>query len=312
MSNRKATSKMTFWQALKRDFTRNKALIVLSLPFIAWYFIFHYAPMFGVVIAFKDYSAGLGVLKSPWVGFKHFQYFFDSVFFVRVLRNTLLLSIYQLVLSFPAPLILALLLNEVKNKHFKKTVQTISYLPHFISLVVVCGMIVNFTQARGLINNIVAFFGGERVNYLLKPEWYRTVYVASTVWRGIGYGSIIYLAALAGIDTELYEATAIDGAGRWKQFLNVTLPGILPTVVIMLILNIGRLMGEGAEKTILLYNPATYETSDIIASFVYRRGLIEASYSFSSAVGLFNSAINLILVISANYISRKINETSLW
>ncbi len=297
---------------IKKDFSLNKSLIIMAIPFVAWYLIFHYAPMFGVVIAFKSYSPIKGVFGSPWVGFQNFAEFFGSYYFWRILRNTLLINFYQLIFGFPAPLILALLLNEVKSKWFKKTVQTITYLPHFISLVVVCGMIVDFTLERGLINNIVAMFGGERVNYLLKLEWYRTVYIVSGIWRQIGYGSIIYLAALAGIDTELYEATAIDGAGRWKQFLNVTLPGIAPTIVVLLILNIGRLMSEGAEKTLLLYSPGVYETSDIISSFVYRRGMVEANYSFSSAVGLFNSLVNLTLIGSANWISRKINETSLW
>jgi len=304
--------KIGFAQKVKRDFSMNKSLWLMAIPVVIWYIVFHYLPMIGVVIAFKNYTPTKGIMDSSWVGMKHFKDFFGSFYAWRVIKNTLVLNLYQLIYSFPAPIILALLLNEIKNNHFKKAVQTITYIPHFISLVVICGMIVDFTASEGLINDIIAIFGGERISYLLKPEWYRTVYIASEIWRGIGWGSILYLAALMGIDTELYEATAIDGAGRWKQFINVTLPGITPTIIIMLILNIGKMMSEGADKTILLYNPSTYETADIISSFIYRRGLADANYSYSSAVGLFNSVINVILITGANSFSRKINETSLW
>ncbi len=299
-------------QAIKKDFKKNKWLILMALPVVAWYILFHYVPMYGVIIAFKEFSPVKGILGSNWVGLRHFQDFFSSIYAWRVIRNTLLINFYQLVFGFPAPIILALLLNEIRSKHFKKMVQTVTYLPHFVSTVVICGMIIDFFARNGLINDIIAAFGGSRTIFLLQPEWFRTIYVSTGIWQGVGWGSIIYLAALAGIDTELYEAVTIDGAGRWKQFLHITLPGIAPTIVILLIMNIGRMMSEGYEKVILLYNPNTYETADLISSFVYRRGLVDANYSFSAAVGLFNSLVNLILLAIANYISRKVNETSLW
>lgn len=299
-------------EAIKKDFQRNKWLILMALPVVAWYILFHYVPMYGVIIAFKEFSPMKGIIGSKWVGLRHFNDFFSSIYAWRVIRNTLVINIYQQIFSFPAPIILALLLNEVRNKYFTKIVQTITYLPHFVSTVVICGMIIDFFAKNGLINDIIVTFGGERTIFLLKAEWFRTIYVGTGIWQGVGWGSIIYLAALTGIDSELYEAVAIDGAGRWKQFIHITLPGIAPTIVILLIMNIGRMMSEGYEKVILLYNPNTYETADLISSFVYRRGLVDANYSFSSAVGLFNSLVNLILILSANYISRRVNETSLW
>jgi putative aldouronate transport system permease protein len=223
-----------------------------------------------------------------------------------------LINFYQLIFGFPAPIILALLMNEIKNKFFKKTIQTITYLPHFVSTVVICGMIIDFFAQNGLINDLIASFGGPRTLFLVEAGWFRSIYVGTGIWQGVGWGSIIYLAALTAIDTELYEAVTIDGAGRWKQFVHITLPGIAPTIVILLIMNIGRMMSEGFEKIILLYNPSTYETADIISSYVYRRGLVEANYGFSAAVGLFNTLVNLILIVAANYTSRKVNETSLW
>lgn len=298
--------------AVARDFKRNKFVILMALPVVIWYIIFHYVPMYGIVIAFKSYSPMKGILGSKWIGLLHFKDFFNSYYAWRVIRNTLLINIYQLIFGFPAPIILALLLNEVRNNVFKRTVQTVSYLPHFVSMVVICGLIVDFTSKNGLVNDIVALFGGERANFLLQPEWFRFIYVSTGIWQQIGWGSIIYMAALAGIDSEQYEAATIDGANRWKQFLHVTLPGIAPTIIILLILNIGRLMSEGFEKVILLYNPGTYETADIISSFVYRRGLVESNYSFSAAVGLFNSVVNLTLLLASNWISRKVNDISLW
>lgn len=299
-------------QRIKKDFKINKWLILMALPVVAWYILFHYVPMYGVIIAFKEFSPVKGILGSKWVGLRHFNDFFSSIYAWRVIRNTLLINAYQLIFAFPAPIILALLLNEIKSKYFKKTVQTITYLPHFVSTVVICGMIIDFFAKNGLINDIIAAFGGARTLFLLEAEWFRSIYVGTGIWQGVGWGSIIYLAALSSIDTELYEAVSIDGAGRWRKFIHVTLPGIAPTIVILLIMNIGRMMSEGYEKVILLYNPNTYETADLISSFVYRRGLVDANYSFSAAVGLFNSLVNLILIVTANYVSRKVNETSLW
>lgn len=294
------------------DFKQNKFVILMALPVVLWYIVFHYVPLYGITIAFKNFSPMKGIIGSPWVGLRYFNEFFQGYYAWRVIKNTLLINVYQLIFGFPAPIILALLLNEIKNSTFKRTVQTVTYLPHFISIVVICGMIVDFTAKGGVINTVLSVFGWTPANLLLKPEYFRTIYIGSGIWQGIGWGSIIYLAALSGIDTEQYEAATIDGANRWKQFVNVTLPGIAPTIIILLILNIGRLMSEGADKVILLYNPNTYETADIISSFVYRRGLIESNFSFSTAVGLFNSVVNLILLVTANKISRKVNETSLW
>lgn len=268
--------------------------------------------MYGAIIAFKDYTPALGVAKSPWVGLANFVRFFKSVYFVRLIKNTILLSAYNLIFGFPAPIILALLLNEVRNKHFKNITQTITYLPHFISLIVVTGMLTDFSMTSGLFNDIIAFFGGERSPLLQNPKLYRTMYVASGIWQQVGWGSIIYLSALAGVDQQLYEAASIDGAGKWKQLLNVTLPGIAPTIIIMLIMRMGSLMNMGYEKTILLYNPSTYDTADIISSYIYRVGLLEQDWSYSTAVGLFNSVINFGLLIFTNKMSKKYSETSLW
>ena len=302
----------SFQKRLVKDWRMNKSLYLLVLPVIIYYILFCYKPMYGALIAFQDYAPALGFARSEWVGFDQFIRFFNSVNFFRLIRNTLLLSLYLLLFSFPAPIILALMINEVSNRKFKKAVQTITYLPHFISMVVVCGMITDFCISTGLINDIIVFFGGERSALLQRPELYRTIYVASEIWQQIGWGSIIYLSALSGIDEQLYEAAKIDGAGKWRQLWNVTLPGISSTIVIMFLLNIGNIMALGYEKTILLYNPATYETADIVSSYVYRSGLLEQNWSYSTAIGLFNSVINLILLLTANKLSRKLTDTSLW
>jgi putative aldouronate transport system permease protein len=299
-------------QAFSRDLKVNKYLYLLILPVVAYYLIFCYAPMYGIIIAFKDFSPMKGIMGSSWVGFRYFEQFFSSIYAFRTIKNTLLLSLYSLLWGFPAPIILALLLNEVKNVVFKKTVQTITYLPHFISLIVVCGLIVDFTQQQGLINNIISSLGGQRIPLLQKPEWFRTMYISTGIWQSVGWNSIIYLAALAGVDQQLYEAASIDGAGRWKQIFHITLPGIAPTIIILLIMDIGHLMSVGYEKVILLYNPLTYSTADIISSFVYRMGLQQFNYGYATAVGLFNSVVNLLLLVAANSISRKVSETSLW
>lgn len=297
---------------IKKDFRINKYIYLMALPMVLYFIIFHYLPMYGVIIAFKDFDVAKGIFGSPWVGLKHIKGFFDSFYSWRLIKNTLLINIYDVLWAFPAPIILALLLNEVKNERFKRTVQSITYLPHFISLVVVCGLIKDFCSSDGLISVLLGYLGIPKTNLLLRPELFRTVFIASGIWQGVGWGSIIYLAALTAIDESLYEASKIDGAGRWRQTLHITLPGITPTIVILLILRLGSMMNVGFEKIILLYNPTTYDTADVIASFVYRKGLQEASYSYSSAIGLFNSVINFFLLIVANKISKKISETSLW
>ena len=302
----------TFTKRLRKDWLRNWSLYVLVLPVLVFYILFHYKPMYGAIIAFKDYTPGLGIEESPWVGWANFARFFKSVYFVRLIKNTILLSIYSLIFGFPAPIILALLLNEVRNKKFKSFTQTITYLPHFISLIVVTGMLTDFCLTSGLFNDIIVLLGGERIPLLQEPGLYRTIYVASGIWQEIGWGSIIYLSALAGVDSQLYEAAQIDGAGKWKQLIHVTLPAIMPTIIIMLILKMGTLMNLGYEKTILLYNPSTYETADIISSYIYRVGLLEQDWSYSTAIGLFNSVINFGLLLVTNKISRRFSETSLW
>lgn len=304
--------KLTFWEKLKKDYKRHKYIYLMAIPMILYFFLFHYMPMYGVIIGFKDFNPRLGIMGSPGVGFKHFITFFQSMYFKRTMINTILLSVYSLAWGFPAAIILSLLLNEIKSERLKKSVQTITYLPHFISLIVICGLIVDFTSTDGLINTILANFGVEATNWLTRPEWFRTIYIGSGVWQSIGWDSIIFLAALSGIDPALYEAAKIDGAGRWKQLIHVTLPGIAPTIIIMLILNIGGLMSVGSQKVILLYNPLTYETADVISSYVYRKGLQDAQYSFSTAIGLFESVIGFSLLVIANKISKKVTEESLW
>ncbi len=297
---------------LRTDWVRNRSLYPLVLPVLAFYILFCYKPMYGAIIAFQDYTPRLGVSGSDWVGFENFERFFSDIYFSRLVRNTLVLSAYEILFGFPAPIILALLINEVRNKVFKNTVQTITYLPHFISLIVVCGMITDFSLSTGLFNDIIALLGGKRSPLLQNPDLYRSIYIISGIWQQVGWGSIIYLSALSGVDSQLYEAAQIDGAGKWKQLVHVTLPGIAPTIIIMLILRIGRMMNMGYEKTILLYNSATYETADIISSYIYRIGLGNLDWSYSTAIGMFNSVINLLLILFANTVSRKFSETSLW
>jgi len=298
---------------LSRTITRDKYLLLLIMPVVLYYIVFHYIPMYGVVIAFKDFSAMKGIMGSPWVGFEHFELFFDSYYFERLLKNTLLLSLSTLFWGFPVPILFALLLNELREGLFKKSVQTLSYLPHFISVVVIVGMIANFTSLQnGVVNHLLVWLGFQPINFLSEPGWFRTIFVSSSIWQGFGWGSIIYLAAISGIDQQQYEAADIDGAGRWRKMWHITLPALTPTIVILLILNAGSLMEVGYEKIILLYNPTTYETADVISTFVYRQGIEQANYSYSAAIGLFNNIINMILLISVNRLSKKLTETSLW
>lgn len=297
---------------VKKDLLRNKYIYIMLFPVVAYYLIFHYQPMYGAQIAFKDFSPARGILGSEWVGLEHFKDFFNAYYFYRVLRNTILISIYDIFWGFPAPIILALLLNEVTSNYFKRMVQTLTYLPHFISIVVISGILIDFLARDGIINNLIRVFGIPPTMFMIEPGWFRTIYVASDVWQQLGWGSIIYLAALSGIDQELYEACKIDGGGRWRQTLSITFPGIMPTVVIMLILRLGKVMNVGAEKVLLLYNSNTYETADVISTFIYRSGLIDMNYSYSAAVGLFNSVINFTMLVIVNRISRKVSETSLW
>ena len=299
---------------LKRDWRMNKGLYLLVLPIVVYLIIFNYLPMAGIVLGFERFTPKNGVYMSEWVGLKHVTTFFSSVFFIRVLKNTLILSLYSVIFGFPAPIIFALLLNELDNEYYKKVIQVVSYMPNFISTVVISGIIIDFVASDGVITGMLVNIGflKEAKNLLSVPEYFRTIMVLSDLWQQVGFGSILFLAALTGIDQELYEAAVIDGANRWKQTLNVTIPGIMPTVVIMLIMRIGSLMNANQEKILLLYNPLIYETSDVIGTFVYRKGLLEADYGYSTAVGLFNSAVNVVLLFIANGVSRKYSETSLF
>lgn len=295
------------------EFRKNKYLIIMILPVVLYYLVFHYVPMYGAIIAFKNYRIAEGIIHSPWVGFDHFISFFKSYYFWRLLKNTLLLNAYTLLFSFPAPIIFALLINEIVSAKFKKIVQTITYLPHFISLIVICGMITQFLARDGVVTDFLVWLGMDRQVLLAHPQYFRTIYIVSDIWQGVGWGSIIYLAAITGINPELYEASRIDGANRWKQTLHITLPGIMSIIIILLILKMGHMLDIGFEKIILLYNPNTYVTADVISTFVYRKGLLGSfEFSYATAVGLFQAVINLLLLVAANRISRKVSETNLW
>ena len=307
------TQKNPWYVRAKIDFVTNRDIYMMALPVVLFYIIFCYIPMFGVIIAFKKYSIVDGIFGSEWVGLKYFKEFFGSIYFGRTMRNTLLISLYDLIFSFPAPIIFALLLNEIKLKRVKSVVQTVSYLPHFISLVVICGMIANFMSSEGIITQFISMLGGKKMNYLGDARYFRTIYISSGIWQSIGWSSIIYLAALSGIDQEIYEAAEVDGAGRFGKMWHVTLPGIIPTIMILLIMRVGSLLSVGYEKIILLYNSGTLETADVISSYVYRQGLgAAARYDYSTAVGIFQSVINMILLIIANTISKVATESSLF
>ena len=297
---------------LRKDFTKNWSLYLIVLPVIAYYICFCYKPMYGALIAFFNYKPNRGVWASDWVGLKYFIAFFKNPNFLKYIRNTLNISVTSLCINFPLPIILALLLNEVKNATFKRITQTFTYVPHFISLIIICGMIKTFTYHDGLINDIVVLFGGERVSMLQEGEYFVPLYVLSGTWSGIGWSSIIYLSALSGVDQQLYEAATIDGAGKWKQTLHVTLPGILPVIVIQLILAIGGLMSVGYEKIINLYNESIYDVAEVISTYVYRQGLQGKQWGSSTAIGLFNSVINCGMVVAANKISKKVAGSALW
>lgn len=300
-------------ERLRIDIRRNHQLYLLVLPVILYYIIFHYKPMYGALIAFQDYNPlNTNIFENEWVGFQNFIDFFQGRYFWRLIGNTLTISLASTVFGFPIPIIFAILLNELENKKFTRVVQTASYMPHFISIVVVCSMILSFTNAGGFINTFAQRLGYSGKPMLANPSLFVPVYVISAIWQGMGWDSILYIAALSGIDQELYEAAAIDGANRIRKVLHITLPGLAPTVVIMFILRMGGLMNVGYEKIILLYSPITYSKADVISSYVYRMGIEHMDYSYSTAVGLFNSAINILLLCLTNWFSRKVSDTSLF
>lgn len=298
--------------AFKKSLRKNWDLYLLISPVIVYFIIFHYVPMYGIQIAFKDYIATLGIWGSPWVGFDHFERFFNSYYFWRLIKNTLGIGLYTLAVSFPIPIIIALMLNEIRMKKLKSFVQTVIYIPHFLSTVVIVGMLLLFLKPDGLINQLITLFGGKPIFFITEPAWFKTLYVFSDVWQTMGWSSIIYLAALTAVDKQLHEAAIIDGASRLQRIWHINIPTILPTIVILFILNAGSVMSVGFEKIFLMQNDLNLSSSDVISTFVYRSGILEAQYSFSAAVGLFNSIINFIMLIMVNYFAKKINQTSLW
>ena len=301
-------------RSLLRRIRNDRALYILFLPVFLYYAVFRYLPMAGAfLIAFKKYDIYTGILESEWVGFRYFIQFFRSIYFWRLLRNTLSINGLILLFSFTAPIVFALLLNEIGGKNFKRSVQTISYLPHFISIVVIASMVVTFlSPTMGIVNNILEGLGMKRINFLADPKYFWGIYTVIDIWQNLGFGAIIYLAALTGIDPGLYEAAMIDGAGRWRQMWRITLPCISPTIIVLFLMRLGRMLDVGYETIILLYNPRIYETADVIGSYVYRRGIIEADYSFATAVGLFQAVLGLVLIIVSNKAAKRFSETSLW
>lgn len=306
-TNVKASNK-----SLLKRMAEYKHIYIIILPLLLYYAIFKYAPMFGNVIAFQKYSITRGIFDSKFVGLKNFVDFLSSYKFWTLLKNTLSINLLDLLIGFPAPILLALLLNEVRSPRFKKSVQTITYMPHFISTVVISSLILTFVSSDGMINGIREIFGLESISFMTEPKYFYGIFVMSNIWQQIGWGSIIYIAAMASIDMEQYEAATIDGAGRLKQALHITIPGISETIIILLIMKVGQMLSLGYEKIILLYNPAIYETADVISTYVYRRGLLEGDYSYSAAVGMFNSVVNFTLLMAANTVSKKVKGSGLW
>lgn len=312
----KVAVKLTASQRLVRlgeHFRREWQIYLMLLPMIIWFAVFLYKPMIGLQVAFKDYSIFKGVAGSPWVGFEHFQTLLDSDQFWRALKNTFMISMLSLCFGFPVPIILALMFNEITNQLFKRTAQTIVYLPHFISTVIIAGIVITaFSPSAGIVNLVLEWFGVEPIYFLIKPEWFRPIFIGSGIWQEAGFSSIVFLAAIAGVNPSLYESAVIDGASRWQMMWKITLPSILPTIIIMLIIRIGNLLEVGFELIILLYQPATFETADVINTYIYRQGIQGAQYDLAAAAGLFNAVIAFILVMTANTISRKYSRTSLW
>ena len=307
-------TELTLGRRMGKDFRINWQLYVMFLFPVIYYIIFRYIPMFGNILAFRKYYAGGNIFGEGPLTLRYFKQFITAKPFWDAFKNTLILNGLYLLFRFPLTLIFALLLNEIRNLNWKKFVQTVSYLPHFISMVIVCGMIKELLSTSGPINDVIAQLGGEKINFIALAEWFRTIFVASGVWQSLGWGTILYLAAMSGINPSLYEAATVDGANHFQQVLHVTIPCILPTIATLLILDIGGLVGSGGafEKVYLLYSPLTYETSDIVSTYVFRMGIESGSINFATAVGLFEGLINLVLLTCANFVSRKVANTSLW
>ena len=294
-------------------FKREWQIYVMLLPTIVWFLVFLYKPMYGLQIAFKDYSIFRGVAGSPWIGLEHFQTLFGNDQFLRAVGNTIKISALNLLFGFPAPIILALMFNEVLHATFKRTAQTIVYLPHFISSVIIAGIVITaFSPTLGIVNIVMGWFGLDSIYFLTQPEWFRPIFVGTGIWQEAGFGSIVFLAAIAGVSPSLYESAVVDGANRWQMMWKITIPSILPTILIMLIIRIGNVMEVSFELVILLYQPATYETADVVNTWIYRQGLQSGQYDLAAAGGLFNAVVAFTLVMTANTLSRRFSRTSLW
>lgn len=310
-----AVKRGSLGERIVRALRRDKWLFLIMLLPTAYYLLFCYYPMYGVVLAFKNFKPKLGIIGSPWAsqnGMKYINMIIRDQYFWRVFFNTIILNLLNLAITFPAPIILALLLNEVGSKWYKKSVQTITYLPHFLSAVVIVGMLNDLFNSTGLVNTLITSMGGDKIPFLTSAKWFRPLYIGSNLWQGVGWDSIIFLAALSSLDMELYEAARIDGAGRWKQTLHITLPGILPTIVIMLILAMGRIMSVSFQKIWLMMNGGNQQVADVISTYVYQRGIINSDFSYATGVNLFQSLVSLFFVLITNAISKRATETSLW
>ncbi|HHY82435.1 MAG TPA: sugar ABC transporter permease [Clostridiales bacterium] len=301
-------NKKPLWKRILQQ----RALILMVIPGLLVVLVFNYFPMYGVLIAFKDYSTRAGIWGSPWVGFKYFENFFKNPTTPSLFRNTFLLGLYSLIWSFPAPIILALLFNELRGKRFKKLTQTVSYFPHFISTIIVCGMLKEFSSRGGLFNQINALLGNEPVSYLLEPKYFRTLFIASGIWQSVGFGSIIYLAALSGVDQSLLDAADIDGANRFHKIIYINWPAIAPTTIVLLIFAISNIMGNDFTKVLLLYSPKTYSVADVIGTYTFREGIQGQRFEYTTAIGLLMSVIGFVLIVIANWVSKHVSETSLW
>jgi putative aldouronate transport system permease protein len=297
---------------LRLELTRNRALYLMVIPSVVLIFLFAYLPMFGVLVAFKNYNLALGVIRSPWVGFKYFIQFFNDPFFYRIVNNTFLLSLFSIMIGFPAPIVFSLLMNEIQSTKLKRVLQSISYLPHFVSTVVIVSIVMIVFSPDGIVNDLIGAIGLENQVFFSDPKWFRPLYIGSGIWQSVGFSSIIYLAAIAGINPELYESACIEGAGKLKSMWYITLPCIMPTIRILFILEMGSLFNIGFEKVYLMYNPAIYQTADVVSTYVYRRGIGQLDYDYATAVGLINSTISFILVFITNKISNKISGEGLW
>lgn len=312
-TNRAAQPALSATGSLRSRIWRDRYLLLMVLLPVIYFLIFSYGPMVGLVMAFQRFSPGKGFWHSPWVGLRYFKEFFSSYYCGRVIRNTLFLSFGEILFGFPLPILFALMVNECHKKWFAKIVQTVSYFPHFVSVVIMCGLMYDlFSSDNGLVNQLIVAMGGEKIAFYSRPEWFRPLYIGSSIWQSVGWNSIIYLAALSSIDQQMYEAARIDGASRLKQIWFITLPCLMPTIMMLLILRIGQVMSVGFEKVLLMYSPATYETADVISTYVYRRGILDSEYSFGSAVDLFNCVVNFLMVFSANFISKRLTGNSLW